>query len=168
MAGEEAVHAVAVVDKHLHAARTVDADEVKGVGFTLELVCVADLAGAKTSPDGSVTGAGVLGGGVEDGALGTQERQVGALRGDDELRLGLILVARAGPGLGDPQRRLFHRQVDGVEAEAPGVVVPDGNGCINVLSGNDPVLVLVGTGPRRGGGEGQEEGERSRADASQV
>ena len=168
MAGEEAVHAVAVVDKHLHAARTVDADEVEGVGFALELVGVADLAGAETSPDGSVTGAGVLGGGVKDGALGTQERQVGALRGDDELRLGLILVARAGPGLGDPQRRLLHRQVDGVEAEAVGVVVPDGNGCINVLSGNDPVLVLVGTGPRRGGGEGQEEGERSRADASQV
>ena len=168
MAGEEAVDAFAVVDEHLHATRTIDADQVEGVGLALELVGVADLAGAQASPDGRVAGAGVLGSGVQDGALGAEEGQVGTFRGDDELRLGLIFVAGAGPRLGDPQRGFFHRHVDGVEREAVGVVVPDGDGCIDVLSGDDPLLVLVGTGPRGGRCERQEEGERSGADASQV
>ena len=168
MAGEEAVDAVSVVDEHLHAARAVNADEVEGVGLTLELVGVADLAGAQARPDGRVAGAGVLGRGVQDGAFGAQERQVGTLRRDDELRLRLVFLAGAGPCLGDPQSGLLHRHVDGVQGEAVGVVMPDGNGCINVLSGNDPFLVLVGTGPRGGGGQRQEDGERSCADASQV
>ena len=73
MAGEEAVDAVSVVDEHLHAPRAIDADEVEGVGLTLELVGVADLAGAQASPDGRVAGAGVLGRGVQDGALGAEE-----------------------------------------------------------------------------------------------
>ena len=73
VAGEEAVHAVAVVNEHLHAARAVDADEVERVGLAFELVGVADFAGAEACPDGRVTGAGVLGGSVQDGALGTQE-----------------------------------------------------------------------------------------------
>ena len=73
VAGEEAVHAVAVVDEHLHAARAVDADEVERVGLALELVGVSDFAGAEARPDGRVTGARVLGRGVQDGALGTQE-----------------------------------------------------------------------------------------------
>ena len=46
MAGEEAVDAISVVDEHLHATRTIDADEVERVGLALELVGVADLAGA--------------------------------------------------------------------------------------------------------------------------
>ena len=73
VAGEEAVNAVAVVDEHLHAARAVDADEVERVGLAFELVGVADFAGAEACPDGRVTGAGVLGGSVQDGTLGTQE-----------------------------------------------------------------------------------------------
>ena len=166
--GEEAVHAVAVVDEHLHAARAVDADEVERVGLALELVGVSDFAGAETRPDRRVTGARILRRSVQDGALGTQEGQVGTLRRDDELRLRLVFLAGAGPRLGDPQSGLLHRHVDGVQREAVGVVMPDGDGCINVLSGNDPFLVLVGTGPRGGGGQRQEEGERSCADASQV
>ena len=166
--GEEAVHAVAVVDEHLHATRAVDADEVERVGLALELVGVSDFAGSEACPDGRVTGARILGRSVQDGTLGTQEGQVGALRRDDELRLRLVFFAGAGPRLGDPQSGLLHRHVDGVQGEAVGVVMPDGDGCINVLSGNDPFLVLVGTGPRGGGGQCQEEGERSRADASQV
>ena len=166
--GEKAIHAIAVVDEHLHAARAVDADEVERVGLALELVRVSDFAGAETRPDGRVTGAGILRRSVQDGALGTQEGQVGTLRRDDELRLRLVFLAGAGPRLGDPQSGLLHRHVDGVEREAVGVVMPDGDGCINVLSSNDPFLVLVGTGPRGGGGQRQEEGERSCADASQV
>ena len=166
--GEESVHAVAIVDEHLHAARAIDADEIERVGLALELVGVSDFAGAETRPDGRITGAGSLGRSVQDGAFGTQERQVGTLRRDDELRLRLVFLAGAGPCLGDPQSGLFHRHVDGVQGEAVGVVMPDGDGCINVLSGNDPFLVLVGTGPRGGGGQRQEEGERSCADASQV
>ena len=166
--GEEAVHAVAVVDEHLHATRAVDADEVERVGLALELVGASDFAGSEACPDGRVTGARILGRSVQDGTLGTQEGQVGALRRDDELRLRLVFFAGAGPRLGDPQSGLLHRHVDGVQREAVGVVMPDGDGCINVLSGNDPFLVLVGTGPRGGGGQCQEEGERSRADASQV
>ena len=166
--GEEAVHAVAVVDEHLHAARAVDADEVERVGFALELVGVSDFAGAEACPDGRVTGAGILGRSVQDGALSTQEGQVGTLCRDDELRLRLVFLTGTGPRLGDPQSGLLHRHVDGVQREAVGVVMPDGDGCINVLSGNDPFLVLVGTGPRGGGGQRQEEGERSCADASQV
>ena len=166
--GEEAVHAVAIVDEHLHAARAVDADEVERVGLAFELVGVADFAGAEARPDGRVTGARILRRSVQDGALGTQEGQVGTLRRDDELRLRLVFLAGTGPRLGDPQSGLLHRHVDGVQREAVGVVMPDGDGCINVLSGNDPFLILVGTGPRGGGGQCQEEGERSCADASQV
>ena len=73
MAGEESVDAISVVDEHLHATRTIDADEVERVGLALELVGVADLAGAQSSPDGRVAGAGVLGRGAEDGALGAEE-----------------------------------------------------------------------------------------------
>ena len=166
--GEEAVDAVAIVDEHLHAARAVDADEVERVGLALKLVGIADLAGTKSRPDGRITGAGSLGRGVENGAFAAQERQVGTLRRNDELRLRLVLLAGAGPCLGYPQSSLFHRHVDGVQGEAVGVVMPDGDGCINVLSGNDPFLVLVGTGPRGGGGQRQEKSERSCADASQV
>ena len=168
VAREEAVHAVAVVDEHLHATRTVDADEVERVGLALEFVGVADLARAEARPDGRITGSGILGSGVQDGALSSEEGQVGTLRGNDELRLRLVFLPGAGPRLGDPQRGLFHRHVDGVEREAVGVVVPDGDGCIDVLSGDDPFLVLVGTGPRGGRCERQEEGERSGADASQM
>ena len=73
MAGEEAVDAISVVDEHLHATRTIDADEVERVGLALELVGVADLSGAQARPDGRVAGAGVLGRGVQDGALGAEE-----------------------------------------------------------------------------------------------
>ena len=166
--GEEAVDAVAIVDEHLHAARAVDADEVERVGLALELVGVSDFTGTEARPDGRVTGAGILGCGVENGTFAAQEGQVGTLCRDDELRLRLVFLAGAGPRLGDPQSGLLHRHVDGVEREAVGVVMPDGDGCINVLPGNDPFLVLVGTGPRGGGGQRQEEGERSCADASQV
>ena len=166
--GEESVHAVAIVDEHLHATRAVDADEVEGVGLTLELVGVSDFTGTKARPDGRISGARVLGSSVQNGTLGTQERQVGALGRDDELRLRLVFLTGSGPGLRDPQSGLLHRHVDGVEREAVGVVVPDGDGCINVLSGNDPFLVLVGTGPRGSGGQRQEKSERSRTDASQV
>ena len=168
MAGEEAIDAIAVVDEHFHAARTVDADEVERVGLAFKFVSVADLARAEARPDGRITGSGVLGRGVQDGPLGSEEGQVGTLRGNDELRLRLVFVAGAGPGLRDPQRGLFHRHVDGVEREAVGVVVPDGDGCIDMLSGDDPFLVLVGSSPRGGRGECQEEGERSGADASQM
>ena len=85
VAGEEAVDAVAVVDEHLHASGPLDADQVEGVGLALELVGVADLAGAQARPDGRVAGAGVLGSGAEDGALGAEEGQVGPAGGDDEL-----------------------------------------------------------------------------------
>ena len=71
--GEEAVHAVAVVNEHLHATRAVDADKVERVGLTLELVGVSDFASAEARPDGRVTGAGILGCCIQDGALGTQE-----------------------------------------------------------------------------------------------
>ena len=152
MAGEEAIDAIAVVDEHFHAARTVDADEVERVGLAFKFVSVADLARAEARPDGRITGSGVLGRGVQDGPLGSEEGQVGTLRGNDELRLRLVFVAGAGPGLRDPQRGLFHRHVDGVEREAVGVVVPDGDGCIDMLSGDDPFLVLVGSSPRGGGG----------------
>ena len=152
MAGKEAVHAVTIVDEHFHAARTVDADEVERVGLALEFVGVADLARAEARPDGRITGSGVLGRGVQDGALGPQEGQVGTFRRNDELRLRLVFLPGAGPRLGDPQRGFFHRHVDGVEREAVGVVVPDGDGCIDVLSGDDPFLVLVGSSPRGGGG----------------
>ena len=168
MAGEEAVDAVAIVDEHLHAARTVDADEVERVGLAFEFVSVADLARAEARPDGRITGSGVLGRGVQDGPLGPEEGQVGTLRRNDELRLRLVFLAGAGPRLRNPQSGLLHRHVDGVQGEAVGVVMPDGDGCINVLSGNDPFLVLVGTSPRGGRGECQEDGERSGADASQV
>ena len=166
--GEEAVHAIAVVDEHFHAARAIDADEVERVGLALKLIGIADLAGTEARPDGRITGAGSLGRGVENGAFAAQERQVGTLRRNDELRLRLVLLAGAGPCLGYPQSGLFHRHVDGVQGEAVGVVMPDGDGCINVLSGNDPFLVLVGTGPRGGRGQRQEKSERSCADASQV
>ena len=73
VAGEEAVHAIAIVDEHLHAARAVDADEVERVGLAFKLVGVSDFAGAEARPDGRVTRAGVLGCSVQDGALGTQE-----------------------------------------------------------------------------------------------
>ena len=168
VAGEEAVDAVAVVDEHFHAARAVDADEVERVGLALKLVGVSDFAGAEARPDGRVTGAGVLGRGVQDGALGSKEGQVGTLCRDDELRLRLVFLAGAGPRLGDPQRGFLHRHVDGVQREAVGVVMPDGDGCIDMLSGDDPFLVLVGSSPRGGGRECQEEGERSGADASQM
>ena len=168
VAGEEAVDAVAVVDEHFHAARAVNADEVKRVGLALELVGVSDFTGTEARPDGRVTGSGVLGRGVQDGALGTQEGQVGTLCRDDELRLRLVFLTGTGPRLGDPQSGLLHRHVDGVEREAVGVVVPDGDGCIDMLSGDDPFLVLVGSSPRGGGRECQEEGERSGADASQM
>ena len=152
MAGEEAVDAVAIVDEHLHAAWTVDADEVERVGLAFEFVSVADLARAEARPDGRITGSGVLGRGVQDGPLGPEEGQVGTLRRNDELRLRLVFLAGAGPRLRNPQSGLLHRHVDGVQGEAVGVVMPDGDGCINVLSGNDPFLVLVGTSPRGGGG----------------
>ena len=109
VAGEETVDAVAVVDEHLHAPGAINADEVERVGLALELVGVADLAGTQARPDGGIARSGVLGGRVQDGPLGAEERQIGALGGYDQLRLRLILLAGSGPRLGDPQGGLLHR-----------------------------------------------------------
>ena len=109
VAGEETVDAVAIVDEHLHSTRAVDADEVERVGLALELVGVADLAGTQACPDGGIARSGVLGGRVQDGPLGAEERQVGALGGYDQLRLRLVLLTGSGPRLGDPQGGLLHR-----------------------------------------------------------
>ena len=109
VAGEETVDAVAVVDEHLHSTRAVNADEVERVGLALELVGVADLAGTQARPDGGIARSGVLGGRVQDGPLGAEERQIGALGGYDQLRLRLVLLTGSGPRLGDPQGGLLHR-----------------------------------------------------------
>ena len=168
VAREETIDAVSVVDEHLHASRAIDAHEVKSVGVAFKLVGVTDLTSSQARPDGRVSGSGILRRGVEDASLRSEEGQVRATGGDDELRLRLVLLPRSGPCLGEPQDRLFHREVDGVEREARGVVVPDGDGRVDVLSGDDPVLVLVGSGPRRTGSQCQEQGERCGAHASQV
>ena len=170
VAGEEAVYGVPVVDEHLHAAGPVDVDEVEGVGPAVELVGGSPFGAgvrAQARPDGGVPGAGVLGRGVEDGALPAQEGQVRAPLGDDELGFGLTARGVAGPRLGQPQGGPLHRRGDGVEGEGLGVRVPDGHGGVDVLSGDDPVLVLVGARRGRGGrqgqrGEGEHEGDRPR------
>ena len=100
VAREETIDAVAVVDEHLHASRAINTHEVKGVGVAFKLVGVADLTSSQTRPDGRVSRSGILRRGVENASLRSEEGQVRATGGDDELRLRLVLLPRSGPCLG--------------------------------------------------------------------